>query len=596
MPTWISDITAAQATLAHMATTLVGTMGVHLAVDGFREEDEQLVHPSRWRQATVGVVIRDMEGQEAGAWAGSLTNQAVVDLLNACLARAAMVVTDDATGLYLLIRQTGMSLRWASWFQTNVAERCLRLGLVRRQEDAQGLDATLEGCRLRYKSATPFLGCGVQTAIDMINTGKEGLRYATALAHTALAVYDEQVALAGRRGLLPLLLANDMPAAMHHLEVTWNGVYINLDHARRALREVEADRADMIEKLALVGILHPDDENDIKRWIRRQGRLHFRWFQVRKGLEIDGERLKQALAEHPVYGLIRRFRQCQSVLNYRWLRLPTTWPDGRVHPEQVPIYANTGRSLCRNPGIAGVPKDLRHLVQAPAGFGIAEVDYGSMELAIAAGLYMDDILLGRYLGGDALNSLEQVIFTVAKDPVGCSRRDMTKRVVYGGMFYGASIWKIAKWLGISEDAAEQLMKKLEALFPRVQRGMRRAMKMAIRTGIVPIGLGLVRHVRKADRQDEGFVERLGRNSPIQGMGGVIFRKALLLVNERLWKLGAKVILLNHDAIVIEAPIDLLAQAIAETKLGMINAFLSFFPEVIPKVKTTASDVTCWNVG
>ena len=51
MPTWISDITAAQATLAHMATTLVGTMGVHLAVDGFREEDEQLVHPSRWRQA-----------------------------------------------------------------------------------------------------------------------------------------------------------------------------------------------------------------------------------------------------------------------------------------------------------------------------------------------------------------------------------------------------------------------------------------------------------------------------------------------------------------------------------------------------------------
>jgi hypothetical protein len=230
--------------------------------------------------------------------------------------------------------------------------------------------------------------------------------------------------------------------------------------------------------------------------------------------------------------------------------------DGRHRIWLNPFGTKTGRNNPSTKALWGLPHTMRSFMRPGPGMAIAQVDYGSEHIGIAAALSGDPTLMADYLCGDPYRQFAAAALGIT-DPTGL-QRSVYKACVLGRIF-GMGADTLARNLGISRSQAQRILDQMSARYPVLNAWLQRILIKAAH--IVPIICTLGWSLTASGRADE---ERTFLNFPMQGNA-----ELLRLVFARAGDLP--IIGCAHDSFILEDRIDRIEQTVWEMQEIMRKA-------------------------
>ena len=262
--------------------------------------------------------------------------------------------------------------------------------------------------------------------------------------------------------------------------------------------------------------------------------------------------------------------------------------DGRIHANFSQIGAVSGRMICSSPNLQQIPKkrakdaeeeDIRHCFVSPSGSLILKADLSNIELRILAEVSHDVNMLRFFAEGKDLHAeTAKLMFrlpegTNTKEHLynGVVVRDIAKTINFG-LSYGMGAQGLAGRVDVDIETARELMQTYFTTYKGVATWLRRTAQEAIKQGYAATLAGRKRffNLTDQDKSARGRAERSAKNHPIQGTNADILKRALALLYDALPE-PVHIILVVHDEIVLECPIDLKEEAEQILKDTMVQA-------------------------
>jgi DNA polymerase I-like protein with 3'-5' exonuclease and polymerase domains len=226
--------------------------------------------------------------------------------------------------------------------------------------------------------------------------------------------------------------------------------------------------------------------------------------------------------------------------------------------------ARTGRNQPSNAKfIFGPATWIRGLIKPAPGMGVAYIDWEQQEWGIAAALSGDEAMMAAYRSGDPY-----MAFAIQ---AGAAPREATKathghvrrlfKATVLAVQYGMGERALAEQLGVQPAEAKELL----ALHRRTYRKFWTFSDAVVEYAMLHHELWTTFGWRIHVGADANV--RALRNFPMQANGAEMMRLACCLVTERGVKLCAPV----HDALLIEAPVVEIDEAVASTREAMAEA-------------------------
>jgi DNA polymerase I-like protein with 3'-5' exonuclease and polymerase domains len=241
----------------------------------------------------------------------------------------------------------------------------------------------------------------------------------------------------------------------------------------------------------------------------------------------------KAIAEYLL--LQKRIAQIKS-----WLDVVQS--DGRVHGRVITNGAVTGRMTHHSPNMAQVPscgspygEDCRDLWIVEKGYKLVGIDASGLELRMLAHYMKDDAYIYEVTQGD--------IHTANQKAAGLETRAQAKTFIYA-FLYGAGAAKIGKVVGAGAKEGQRLIDSFLENTPKLRTLREDVARICKSSGSLPGLDGRRLHVRS----DHAAV-----NTLLQGAGAIVMKQALVILDERLSKLGVdyKFVANVHDEWQIE---------------------------------------------
>ena len=241
----------------------------------------------------------------------------------------------------------------------------------------------------------------------------------------------------------------------------------------------------------------------------------------------------KAIAEYLL--LQKRIAQIQS-----WLKV--VQPDGRVRGKVITNGAVTGRMTHHSPNMAQVPscgspygEDCRDLWIVEKGYKLVGIDASGLELRMLAHYMKDDAYIYEVTQGD--------IHTANQKAAGLETRSQAKTFIYA-FLYGAGAAKIGKVVGAGAKEGQRLIDSFLENTPKLRTLREDVARICKSSGSLPGLDGRRLYVRS----DHAAV-----NTLLQGAGAIVMKQALVILDERLSKLGVdyKFVANVHDEWQIE---------------------------------------------
>jgi DNA polymerase-1 len=263
---------------------------------------------------------------------------------------------------------------------------------------------------------------------------------------------------------------------------------------------------------------------------------------------------------------VARFAAARHLTNGLRIESLRVDPDGRSRVLLSPFGTITGRNAPSSSAyIFGQPRWLRHLIQAPPGRALAYTDWSAQEYGVMAALSQDAGLIDDYEGGDPYLRLA-VRFGMA--PANATKathseiRDRFKLVTLATS-YGMGARSLRAKLQVPLGEAQRLLDLHHALHPTFWRWSDRVVDLAQLRRQLSTPFGWRLWVPSSTAQSE----RTLRNWPVQSTAAEMMRVALV----GLWAAGVQVDAVIHDAFLVEAAADRIADTIATTQQVMADA-------------------------
>jgi DNA polymerase I-like protein with 3'-5' exonuclease and polymerase domains len=238
--------------------------------------------------------------------------------------------------------------------------------------------------------------------------------------------------------------------------------------------------------------------------------------------------------------------------------------DGRNRCLLSAFRARTGRNQPSNTRfIFGPSVWLRGLIQPPAGYGLAYIDWGQQEFGIAAALSNDPLMQAAYRSGDPYLAFA---IQAGAAPVGATKashkavREQFKACVLA-VQYGMGADALALRIGQPTIRARELLRLHRETYRVFWAWSDRAVDHAVLTGSLHTVFGW--HIRLVGTNND----RSLRNFPMQANGAEMLRLACCLATEQ----GIEVCAPVHDAVLIAAPLDRLEAEVARMQEAMRQA-------------------------
>jgi DNA polymerase I len=212
------------------------------------------------------------------------------------------------------------------------------------------------------------------------------------------------------------------------------------------------------------------------------------------------------------------------------------------------------------------------LIKPAPGRAIAYIDWSSQEVAIAAALSGDPFLIDAVASGDPYLSFA---VRAGLAPAGATKtshrvvRDVCKACVLGTN-YGMGAKTLAFRTNTSVIEAEALLRMLARTYPVFTEWQSKSVDVGLLRGYMHTVFGWRLNVTSTTRPTAL------RNFPMQSHGAEMLRVACCLATER----GVSVCAPVHDALLIEASLDQIDDAVATTRGAMAEAAAAVLgPEV-----------------
>jgi DNA polymerase I-like protein with 3'-5' exonuclease and polymerase domains len=246
-------------------------------------------------------------------------------------------------------------------------------------------------------------------------------------------------------------------------------------------------------------------------------------------------------------------------------------PDGRNRTGLRPFASRTGRNQPSNSRfVFGATRAIRGLIQAPPGHGVAYLDFSSQEFQICAALSGDPKMLAAYASGDVYLAFAKQAGAVPKDgtkQTHPSERAVFKQVVLA-VQYGMAAESLAHRIGKPVAEARELLRMHREAYPRFWEWSEAAVTRTMYAGSLRTTFGWPLHVAGADERGKPTANaRSIMNFPAQAHGAEILRLACSSLTEA----GIRVCCPVHDAVLIEAPLEVLDATVEHAQRLMREA-------------------------
>lgn len=289
---------------------------------------------------------------------------------------------------------------------------------------------------------------------------------------------------------------------------------------------------------------------------------HMMWPRDEDGhLQLDRDTFSKMTPRYPQVQALGELRHALSEMKLESLAVG---PDGRNRTLLSPFGAASGRYTASNTKfIFGPAVWLRGLIKPVPGRALAYVDWRSQEVAIAAVLSGDEVLLEAVRSGDVYLAFAKMAGLAPPDATKESHeriRNMCKTCVLG-LNYGMGPDTLALRTGLSKREAADLIRQFEQMFPTRTEWLENVVARAQLHGYLSTRLGWTRKTSPHDRVTSQ------RNFPMQATGSELLRLACVFATER----GVQVCAPVHDAVLIEADIERIDDAVAEMRAAMNEA-------------------------
>lgn len=286
------------------------------------------------------------------------------------------------------------------------------------------------------------------------------------------------------------------------------------------------------------------------------------WPRLPSGaLALDDDTFKQQARLYPGLEPLRQLRATLGKLRLNDLAIGR---DGRNRCLLSPFRSGTGRNQPSNTRfVFGPSKWIRGLIRAPEGYGLAYIDFSSQEIAIAAALSGDELMMQGYAEGDPYLGFAKAARLAPPDATKASHkavRDHCKAVVLG-VNYGMGSDALAASLSITRAEANELMRLHRNTYRRFWSWSDSIVTSAMLTGQMRTVFGWRRQVRT------GANARALMNFPMQASAAEMMRIAAIATTEA----GIEVCAPIHDAFLIQAPLGQLDERVEHMRTLMTQA-------------------------
>lgn len=294
-------------------------------------------------------------------------------------------------------------------------------------------------------------------------------------------------------------------------------------------------------------------------WLARMG---IPWPQLESGnLDLSDDAFKQMARIYPQVSPLRELRTALSQMRLAELAVGK---DGRNRCLLSTFQARTGRNQpSNNKFIFGPSVWMRGLIRPEKEMGLAYIDWSQQEFGIAAALSGDSLMLEAYESGDPY-------LTFAKQ-AGVIQPDATKQShpVERAQFkecalavqYGMAEVSLASRIGQPVIHARELLELHHKTYQVFWDWSDSALDYAMQYGRLYTTFGWTIHI------GTNVNPRSLRNFPMQANGAEMLRFACCFAIERGIRICAPV----HDALLIEAPLEDIDQAVAIAQQAMSDA-------------------------
>ncbi|MBI9044117.1 MAG: DNA polymerase I [Anaerolineaceae bacterium] len=296
--------------------------------------------------------------------------------------------------------------------------------------------------------------------------------------------------------------------------------------------------------------------------------------------------LEQIRNQHPVI---------EWILDYRELsKLKSTYVDalpGQLNPLTQRIHTSfnqtgsvTGRLASSHPNLQNIPtrteigRRVRNAFVASPGKTLLAVDYSQIELRIVAHMSGDVGMIKAFQAGQDIHATTgAAIYSVPIEEVTKDQRRHAKAINFG-LIYGMSAFGLSNTTGLTLAESEDFVKAYFMQFPEVKKYLDKLRKDAADIGYVETMLGRRRYFPNLTTERNMMVrqreEREAINAPIQGTAADIIKLAMIdlhkIFEEKLPE--ADMLLQIHDELIIECPLDKLAEYAGILQETMEKAF------------------------
>ena len=286
------------------------------------------------------------------------------------------------------------------------------------------------------------------------------------------------------------------------------------------------------------------------------------WPRLKSGrLALKDDIFREMARSNPEVAPLRELRISLSRMRLSELAIGQ---DGRNRCLLSAFQARTGRNQPSNSKfIFGPAIWLRGLIRPEPGWGLAHIDFAQQEYCIAAALSGDPAMLQAATSGDPYLALAKQVGVAPPDATKESHpweREMFKECVLA-VQYGMGAKSLAQKIDRPEIEARELLQMHRQTYPVFWRWSEAAVDYAMLHGKLWTVFGWEIHV--GNEVNPRFLQ----NFPMQANGAEMLRLACCLATER----GIRVCAPIHDAILIEAPLPELEDAVAAAQMAMTEA-------------------------